>query len=135
MPTPITGKDAKVVFTPAGGTPTPVTLKNQMWTVNIEDNLVRGYNTSDGIFRAAGVPDLTGTVTGPIDMDALISVQVERYAVGQLDLYADDTVIVYSIADAIFGTPVINPNGENEIITWTVNFALHTGDYETFPGP
>jgi hypothetical protein len=106
-----------------------------MWTVNIEDNLVRGYNTSDGIFRAAGVPDLTGTVTGPIDMDALISVQVERYAVGQLDLYADDTVIVYSIADAIFGTPVINPTGENEIITWTVNFALHTGDYETFPGP
>jgi hypothetical protein len=129
---PTTGKKAKVIFTPSGGG-TALTLKNQTWTVSPEDNLVRGYNTSDGIFRAAGVPDLTGTITGPIDTAALISTQLTRYDTGQLDLYLTDTIIAYRIADAIIGMPTVNPNGENDLAGWSVTFAIHTGDYEIFP--
>jgi hypothetical protein len=134
-PAPTTGKKAKVVFTPAGVGATPITLKNQTWTVSPEDNLVRGYNTSDGIFRAAGVPDITGTITGPIDTATLISTQITRYATGNLDLYLTDTIIAYTIADAILGMPTVNPNGENDLATWSVTFAIHTGDYEIFPAP
>lgn len=131
---PTTGKKAKVVWTPSGGG-SPLTLKNQTWTINPEDNLARSYNTSDGIVRAAGVPEVTATITGPIDLSALISTQVHRYDTGQLDLYITDTVIAYTIPDAILGMPVVNVNGENEIATWSVTAYIHTGDYQLFPTP
>lgn len=120
--TPIVGVNAKVTFTPAGGS--EVTLKNSKWTLKKDPNIAKTTNTTDGIVRAVGLQDAEGTVNGFLDSSQPIEADISEGTTGVLKLYRNATKF-YSLT-AIIGTLNIS-TGTDEPEQWDFNYMLQSG--------
>jgi hypothetical protein len=89
---PIVGINAKVTFTPSGGS--VVTLKNASYKLQPIGNVKEAPNTTDGMVRIGGLTDYKGSVQGKTDVQATgsaIEAQVFNNVIGELKLYRDAT--------------------------------------------
>jgi hypothetical protein len=124
---PIVGLNARAEFTPTGGTLT--VLKNSKWTLVKHKNIKEAPNTTDGMLRARGLPDATGTVEGFIDATSaatLITTQLpDGDDIGVLKLYINATQF-YQVT-AILGDITVDVGGVNDLEKWSFPWMLQSG--------
>lgn len=124
--TPIVGTLAKVTFTVGAGT--PAELKNSKWTMVKHANIKEAPNTTDGMLRARGLLDATGTVEGFIDSTStatLPTTLINEGDVGTLKLYINATQF-YSVT-AIIGDVTVDMGGVNDLEKWSFPWMLQSG--------
>lgn len=116
------GTAAKVTFQPTGGS--LVTLKNSEWSLKRDPSIAKSSNTTDGIVRAVGMTDASGTVKGDVDTSERCEAQVAIGTIGTLKLYVDATKFFSLVA--IIG-PFNIETGTEKMETWDFEFMLQSG--------
>ena len=120
--TPHIGTNSKVTFTPSGGS--EVTLKNSDWKLSLDPSIKMATNTTDGIVRAAGLQDATGSVSGFVDTSQVIEADINQGTTGTLKLYRDSTKF-FSLT-AIIGKLDIETSTE-DFEKWSFEFSKQSG--------
>ena len=116
------GTDSKVTFTPSGGS--EVTLKNSDCKLSLDPSIKMATNTTDGIVRAAGLRDATGSVSGFVDLSQPIEADINESTVGVLKLYRNATKF-FSLT-AIIGKLDIETSTE-DFEKWSFDFSKQSG--------
>lgn len=120
---PEVGVDAivKVTF-PVGGT--EITISNSDWELNITNRVKEAPNTSDGMLRAAGLEDATGSVKGYVDTANPIEGDIANGSIGTIKLYRNATKF-FSLVGIVSNLKITT--GVDAIEEWSFDFALASG--------
>lgn len=122
---PMVGTAAKVTYQSSGGGGV-LTLKNSKWSLKIDPNIKMSTNTTDGIVRAAGLVDFTGSVEGEMDTTSgqRIEANINQGDIGTIKLYTDGTKFFQ-------GTVIIGPlsidTGTEDLEKWSFEFMKQSG--------
>jgi AICAR transformylase/IMP cyclohydrolase PurH len=120
---PTTGRNAIVKWTtPVGGT--EITISNSSWDLDIVNRVKEAPNTVDGMVRAAGLEDATGSVKGFVDTTNVIEADVENGDIGTLKLYRNATKF-FSMVAIISNLKITT--GVDDLEEWSFDFALQSG--------
>lgn len=121
--TPNVGRNAIVKWTtPVGGT--EITISNSDWNLDIVNRIKEAPNTVDGMVRAAGLEDATGSVKGFVDTSNVIEGDVNDGDIGTLKLYRNSTKF-FSLVVIISNLKITT--GVDALEEWSFDFALQSG--------
>lgn len=138
MPTyakPIVGVDAVVELTPvAGGT--TIILKNSKYKIALKNAIKEAPNTSDGMLRAPGLNDYSGTVEGHTDVSSATS-PIENQAlpgsIWNAKFYRSLGAATFWSGTIIMGEDLSIETGCDQTEDWSFSFAKQSGPLVT-PG-
>lgn len=133
--TPIVGVAAVVELTPIAGGST-VTLKNSKYKLMLKSNIKEAPNTTDGMLRAVGLYDYTGSIEGSTDSTSgttAIEGQALPGQVWDFKIYRSKTANTYFGGTLILGETLSIESGVDMAESWSFDFARAYGAL-TLPG-
>jgi hypothetical protein len=132
---PIVGVDAVVELTPPGGGGT-ITLKNSKYKITPKNAIKEAPNTTDGMLRAPGLNDYTGSFEGHTDATSGATGAESQAMPGDVfdfKLYRSKTTNLYWSGRLIIGEDLSIETGVDQTEDWSFSFAKQSGPLVT-PG-
>ena len=120
--TPEVGVNAQAVFTPVGGS--AITMKNSDWSISLMTRNKEAPNTADGMLRAVGLFDATGSIKGYVDTSQPIESNVSVGTIGDVKLYRNTTKF-FAFRCVIDSIKI--DTGVDQVETWDMAFSLQSG--------
>lgn len=126
--TPYVGVDAAFEITPVVGgvaTGSPITLKNSEWEISPTNAVAEGPNTTDGMVRAPGLNDYSGSVKGSTDVTSAstpIEVNVMPGSIFFFKAYRSKTATTFFSGYLIVGKDLKIGTGTGTLENWSFSF-------------
>lgn len=119
---PEVGVNAEARFTPNGGS--EIIMKNSDWSITLTTRNKEAPNTYDGMLRARGLFDCSGTIKGFVDTTQPIESNVAEGSVGFVKLYRSPGK--FFAFNCIIDSLKID-TGVDQVETWEMAFSLQSG--------
>jgi hypothetical protein len=132
---PIVGIDATVELTPTGGG-SSIIIKNSKYKITPKSMIKEAPNTTDGMLRATGLTDYSGSVEGHTDATSsatAVDAQVMPGDIFDAKFYRSKNSNLYWAGRIIVGEDLSIESGVDQTEDWSFSFAKQSGPLIT-PG-